>query len=96
MTRREVMTAIAESEKAGIFDVHVDPIPEELVIPVTENYHYPGKRTFAEKLKYGIEKLFVVKPYTLYQNKCVLKTAVIGRENLKGLDAAVLTCNHVA
>ena len=33
MTRREVMTAIAESEKAGVFDVHVDPIPEELVIP---------------------------------------------------------------
>ena len=96
MTRREVMTAIAESEKAGVFDVHVDPIPEELVIPVTENYHYPDKRTFSEKLKYGMEKLFVVKPYTLYQNKCVMKTTVIGRENLKGLGAAVLTCNHVA
>ena len=90
------MAAIEESERAGIFDSHVDPIPEELVIPVTETYRYPNKRTFFERIKYGLEKLFVVKPFTLYQNKCVLKTRVIGREHLRGLDAAVLTCNHVA
>ncbi|MGN1095127.1 MAG: lysophospholipid acyltransferase family protein [Eubacteriales bacterium] len=96
MTRREVIAAMKECEEKGTFDVHVDPIPEEIVIPVTEDYHYPNKRTFFEKIKYAFEKIFVVKPFTLYQNKCCLKTEVIGRENLKGLTAAVLTCNHVA
>lgn len=96
MTRKEVLLAIEECEKNGKFDEHVDPIPKELTIPVTEDYHYPNKRTAKEKIKYFFEKIFIVKPFTVYQNKCCLKTRVFGRKNLKGLKAAVLTCNHVA
>lgn len=96
MTRREVLSAIEESERAGIFDSHIDPIPQELIIPVTESYHYPNRRNFFEKIKFGLEKYLVVKPFILYQNKYVMKTRVIGREHLKGIGAAVLTCNHVA
>ncbi len=96
MTRREVMAAMEACEKEGKFDTHVDPIPEELIIPVTEDYRYPNKRTPLEKIKFSLQKFFIVKPFTLYENKFVLKTRVIGRENLRGLTAAVLTCNHVA
>lgn len=96
MTRQEVITAMEESERNGIFDSHVDPIPEELILPVTEDYHYPNRRTVPERVKYGLEKFFIVRPYTWYQNRCVMHTKVLGRENLRGLHAAVLTCNHVA
>lgn len=95
MTRKEVMAAIDQAEKEGAFDRHVDPIPREIVIPVDENYHYVGHRTFLEGLKYRLYKFFVVWPATWYLNTFVLKTRYVGRENLKGLKAAVLTCNHV-
>lgn len=95
MTRRDVIAAMEDCEKKGTFDVHVDPIPEEMIIPVTEDYHYPNKRTLWEKIKFGVQKIFIVKPFIIYHNKVNYKLEVIGRENLKGLDAAVLTCNHV-
>jgi 1-acyl-sn-glycerol-3-phosphate acyltransferase len=95
VTRRDVLNAIEKCEKNGTFDVHVDPIPREIVIPVKEDYHYPNDRTFREKLKFGFQRLFIVNPFTIYQNKIVMKTKVVGRENLRGLDAAVLTCNHI-
>lgn len=96
MTRKEVLSAIEEAEREGAFDRHVDPIPEEIVIPVTESYHYPNNRTLLERIKFRLQKIFVVWPFIYYQNRFVMKTRVIGRENLKGLHGAVLTCNHVA
>jgi 1-acyl-sn-glycerol-3-phosphate acyltransferase len=95
MTRAEVLKAIEECERRGAFDTHVDPIPREIVIPVTENYHYPNNRTFFEKLSFGLKRIFIVNPFTLYQNWFVMKTKVKGRKNLCGLNAAVLTCNHI-
>lgn len=95
MTRKEVVAEIERCEKCGSFDTHIDPIPEEMIIPVDENYRYVGHRTFLEGVKYRLEKLLVVWPFTWYLNRFVLKTEYIGRENLKGLDAAVLTCNHI-
>ena len=96
MSRSSVLEKIEQSEREGVFDRHVDPIPRELVIPVTEKYRYISKRTLPEKIKYALEKFFIVKPFTVYENKAVLKTRYEGRENLHGLRAAVLTCNHVA
>ena len=95
MTRREVMDEIKKSEASGIFDKHIDPIPKELIVPVTEDYRYTFDRHFFEKIKYALEKAFLVKPFSLYQNWFKLKTRYVGRENLKGLKGAVLTCNHV-
>ena len=46
MTRRDVLAEIARCEAAGTFDVHVDPIPRELTLPVDETYRYVGHRTF--------------------------------------------------
>lgn len=96
MTCKEVFERIDECERNGVFDEHVDPIPRELVIPVDENYRYVGDRGFFENIKYSLEKFFCVWPFTWYENKFVLKTEYVGRENLRGLKAAVLTCNHVA
>lgn len=95
MTRQEVLDKIAECEHAGAFDTHVDPIPDELVIPVTEDYHYPGRRTLLERIKYRLQKIFIVWPFTYYINKVPFKTRVVGRENLKGLTSAIVTCNHI-
>lgn len=96
MTRTEICARIQQNEQKGIFDCHIDPIPEELIIPVTEEYHYPNNRSALEKIKYFLEKFFIVKPFTVYQNRFVMKTRVFGREHLEKLGAAVLTCNHVA
>lgn len=95
MTRRDVLAEIARCEAAGTFDVHVDPIPRELTLPVDETYRYVGHRTFLEGVKYRLEKFFCVWPFTWYENTFVLKTRYVGRENLRGLHAAVLICNHV-
>lgn len=95
MTRQEVIDEIKKSEASGVFDNHIDPIPKELIVPVTEEYHYTFDRNIFERIKYTLEKALLVKPFTLYQNFSILKTSYIGRENLKGLGGAVLTCNHV-
>ena len=96
MSRRQVLQAIAECEAEGRFDVHVDPIPEELIVPVTQDFEYPCYRRGLRRMLNYIEKAFIVWPFIWFQNKFVLRTRVEGRENLKGLRAAVITCNHVA
>ncbi len=95
MTRREVLERIQASERAGVFDAHIDPIPQELILPVDQNYHYPNQRDFFEKCRYGAENLLLVKPFTLYASAIMHHASFLGRENLKGLKGAVLTCNHV-
>lgn len=95
MTVNEIYKKIEESERAGLFDCHIDPIPAEIVIQVDENYHYVGHRTFFENLKYIIEKIVLVIPFTRLLNLIHYRTKYIGRENFKGLDAAVITCNHI-
>lgn len=94
MTRREVLEKIAQCEKARDFHNHVDPVDFSMSLPVTEDFHYI-KKGIKEKLKIFFQNLFVVKPYTLYQNKVVTKTKVIGRKNLRGIKSAIVTCNHV-
>ncbi len=95
MLRRDVLAEIERCEKAGEFDRHVDPIPREITLPVDGSYRYVGERTFWEGLKYRLQKVFGVWPSIWFVNTFMLKTRFVGRENLKGLKAAVLTCNHV-
>ena len=95
MTEEEVFSTIRQSECEGVFDRHIDPIPADLVLPVDEHYHYPHMRTFREKVRYGLEKFFIVIPYIRYLKYVRRKTKVVGRQYLKGLKGAVLTCNHV-
>jgi 1-acyl-sn-glycerol-3-phosphate acyltransferase len=92
MSRKEVIEGYKKLEEKGIFDEHVDPIDYSLSLPV-DNFNYV-KKGF-EKIKYDLEELFIVKPYTYYQNKFVVKTQVLGRNYLKGIKKAIITCNHV-
>ena len=74
--------------------VHVDPIDYDIVIPVTKDYHYYPKglkETLTKKLRYD----FVVKPFMRHVNHSFLETEVVGRENLRGIKKAMVTCNHV-
>lgn len=93
-TRKEIVEKIIENEKNGIFDVHIDPINYDLCIPVTEKFPYVHK-TLKLSVKYWWLRTFVVNPYSFYQNQFVMKTKVYGRENLKGIKSAIVTCNHV-
>lgn len=92
MTRQQITAEISECEKLRQFDKHIDPVNYDTVIKVDKNYHYIKKGL--EALKYTIENLFIVIPYTFWINKHVCKTKVIGKENLKNLGPAILTCNH--
>lgn len=93
MNRKQVVKEISRCEKNREFDKHVDPVNYDIVIKVDKDYHY-YKKGF-ERVKYALENIFIVKPYTCWINRCKCHTKVIGKENLKGVGAAVLTCNHV-
>lgn len=95
MTRKEIMSEIERQEALGRFDCHIDPIPRELTLPVTAEYRYATERKGAERLRYALKRQLLVRPASWYQNRFRLHTRVVGREFLRGLDAAVLVCNHV-
>jgi len=94
LTREQVRQRYLTFEKEGKFDQHVDPIDYDIVIPVTKDYHYYPKglkETLTKKLRYD----FVVKPFMRHVNHSFLETEVVGRENLRGIKKAMVTCNHV-
>ncbi len=93
-TRIEVLNRINECEKKGEFDVHVDPINYDLVIKVDENFPYIHKG-FIGIIKHNLMKYTIVKPFTWYCNKMILKSKIVGKENLKYLKRGIVTSNHV-
>jgi len=94
LTRAQVRERYLQYEKEGKFDQHVDPIDYDIVIPVTKDYHYYPK-SLKEKLSKSFRYDFVVKPFAHHINSVCLETEVVGRENLRGLKKAMVTCNHV-
>jgi 1-acyl-sn-glycerol-3-phosphate acyltransferase len=92
--RAPVVEIMKELEAKGEFDVHIDPIHYDLVIPVTEKFPYLNK-TLKLKTKFFFMENFIVKPYSFYQNNFVMKTRVYGRNNLKDIKSAIITCNHI-
>ncbi len=92
-TRLQVLSDIEKYELSGEFDKHVDPIDENMSLPVDEDFPYIPKG--ALKAKYAVERFFYVNPFINKANKQILGTRVFGRENLEGVDAAIITCNHV-
>lgn len=94
LTRAQVREKYLALEKRGEFDVHVDPIDYEAVIPVTKDYPYYPK-TLKAKLARFFRYQFIVKPFMARINSHELETSVVGRENLRGVRSAIVTCNHV-
>jgi len=93
ITRREVSARIEQCEKEGTFDSHVDPIDYDMAMPVDGNFHYI-KKGFFERLKNFYLHNFVVKPFMRRINRRY-RTKFLGRENLKGVKGAIVTCNHI-
>lgn len=93
-TRPAVLAAIAAYERAGTFDRHADPVDRSISIPVTPDFPYVRKGFFA-KCRAFFARQFEVYPFTRKVNRAMFRTEVKGKENLRGVGAAVLTCNHV-
>ena len=92
-TRLQVLSDIEKYERLGEFDRHVDPVDMSLALPVDESFPYLPKGFL--KLKRDVERIFYVAPFRKKANKRILRTQVVGRENLNGLGGAIITCNHV-
>ena len=92
-TRHQVLADIEKYERLGQFDKHVDPVDMSLALPVDESFQYIPHGML--KLRYAIERNLYVKPFIKKANRDILCTEVVGRENLKGIDSAIVTCNHV-
>lgn len=93
-SRKEVKENIKKCEAAGTYNEHVDPIDYDNAWPVDENFPYLH-RPFKIKWQYFFDNLFIVRPFTNKINKKVFMVKVKGKENLKGIQNAILTCNHV-
>lgn len=92
-TRLQVLSDIEKYERLGEFDRHVDPVDMSMSLPVDENYPYLPKGFL--KIKRELERVFYVNPFRKKANKTILRTEFCGRENLQGVEAAIITCNHV-
>ena len=91
-TNEETLEKIAEFEKEGKFNEHLDSNPASY-IPVDKDYEYLPKRFF-KRAGYFFKRQFIVNPFERQANK-LFKTVAIGRENIKGIKNAIVCCNHV-
>ncbi len=92
-TRLQVLADIEKYEALGEFDRHIDPIDESLCLPVDENFPYIPRGFL--RAKYAFERVLYINPFIKKANRDILGTRVEGRENLAGIQSAVVTCNHV-
>ena len=92
-TEPEILEKIKEAERKGDFSVHLDPIDYSKCLPITENFPYvPGKvLTFL----YWWRNFTVLNVFTWSVVKLCFHTRIVGKENLKKLKNAIVTCNHI-
>lgn len=93
-TRVKVLADIEECERLGQFDRHTDPIDLSCTLPVDKNFKYIRKGFF-DKTRVFLQRMFIVYPFAKRVSKSMLKVEVKGKENIKGIESAILTSNHV-
>lgn len=84
----------AEFERTGQFNNDVDDIDPNSFDPVTEDYEFI-KKGFKNAIKHKV-CLFLLNRYTKRINKNLTNLKIVGKENLKGVKASIVTCNHVS
>ena len=84
----------AEFERTGQFNNDVDDIDPNSFDPVTEEYEFI-KKGFKNAIKHKV-CLFLLNRYTKKINKTLTNLKIVGKENLKGVKASIVTCNHVS
>lgn len=92
-TTKDVLAKIAQAEKEGRFNDHLDDIVYPEYYPVDGKYRFD--KPWYYQIAYFFINLIIVRPYCFVVNHSWLKTKVVGRKNLKGIKGAVVTCNHV-
>ena len=83
-----------EFEKLGMFSEDVDDVSPDSYFPVDENFEFI-KKGFKNFIKHKVY-LSVLKKYTKLINKNLTNLKIVGKENLKGIKNAIVTCNHVS
>ncbi len=91
--QQEMLDKESAFEKEGKFHDHVQPINWDVVLPVTPEYNFLPK-TLGFTLWSAFIRM-VVNTFAPVIDWFACGTTVRGRENLKGIRRAVVTCNHV-
>ena len=78
----------------GLFNDDVDGVSYDGALPVTEDFPFikKGAKNLILKLFY----LLVLKKVGNKVNSELTNLKVVGKENLKGIKGAIITCNHVS
>lgn len=92
-TRPAVLAKIAQLEREGKFDEHTDPVDMSIAMPVTPDFPYIQK-TLRQKWITFWRRRLVVYPFARKVCKKDFDLEIKGKENLRGIGAAVITCNH--
>ena len=92
-TTPDVIEKIKKAEQEGRFSDHLDPIEYHGTLPVDESFPYIPN-VFLRAV-YAFRKITFLNHFIKALNEKVLLTKVTGKENLKGVGAAVFICNHV-
>ena len=93
LSRREVIERIKIEEKNHNFYEHIDPIDFSNYYEIDENYPYI-KKPLKLKIYNFFTNIFIVRPFTNKVNRD-LQVEIKGKENLIGLNGAIVTCNHI-
>lgn len=89
-TTPEELEVIKNLEKEEKWNTHTSEGGYTDFIPVNSDFEFIPKNN----LKNNLINQFVSKPFVRIANG-LLDTEVVGKENLKGLESAVVCCNHV-
>lgn len=83
-----------EFEKLSMLNEDVDDVSPDSYFPVDENFEFfkKGFKNFVKHIVY----ISVLKKYTKLINKNLTNLKVVGKENLKGVKNAIITCNHIS
>lgn len=91
-TDLDTLEKIKKYEKEKRFNEHLDTNPAPYT-PVDKNYQYIPKNIF-KKIDRYLKRIFFISPFMKSTNK-LLKTKVVGKENIKGIKSAIICSNHV-
>jgi len=81
-------------ESQGVFDKGIGEIDPNSFFPVTEDFEYIKKG-----LVFNVKKfvyMSILKKYTKKINTELTNLKVVGKENIKGIKGAIITCNHIS
>jgi 1-acyl-sn-glycerol-3-phosphate acyltransferase len=89
---KDIFNKIADFEKKGDFNSHLDDCDPAGSLPVTAKFPYvPGPWL---RFVYWFRHFYFLNSFTKGLNTKVYHTQIIGREKLDKVAGAVITCNH--